>query len=251
MKVRYLLRLDDACPTMHSAKWQRTFSILDRYGIRPLIGIIPHNEDPKQLINEPNDSFWDDVHLWQSKGYSLALHGYNHCYTSDQGLEGLNPLWQRSEFAGYSLEIQKDKIKKGIAIFRSHGIEPQLFFAPSHTFDKLTLQALLEESNIRIISDTIATKPYNSYGFTFIPQLGGRCFEIPIPGIWTFCLHPSAMNDNDFNTLDEFIGKNRNKFISFDDVDLTNLKSKTLIDKLLSWTYFTFRKLRNNNICNR
>lgn len=59
------------------------------------------------------------------------------------------------------------------------------------------------------------------------------------------------MNDNDFNALDEFIGKNRNKFISFDDVDLTNLKSKTLIDKLLSWTYFTFRKLRNNNICNR
>lgn len=48
---KYLIRLDDACPTMDAKKWQRIEDVFDTYGIRPMVGIIPANKDPKQNIN--------------------------------------------------------------------------------------------------------------------------------------------------------------------------------------------------------
>jgi len=51
LKINYLIRLDDACSTMDSAKWQRVETILDCYGVRPLVGVIPDNNDPKQKIS--------------------------------------------------------------------------------------------------------------------------------------------------------------------------------------------------------
>ena len=92
MNNQYLIRLDDACPTMNGAKWKRALDILDRYQICPMIGIIPHNEDEKQMIDAPDSTFWDKARMWEEKGYAIAMHGYNHCYISDKGLQGLNPL---------------------------------------------------------------------------------------------------------------------------------------------------------------
>lgn len=244
MNNKYLIRLDDACPTMDKAKWQRIFDILDSNGVRPMVGIIPHNEDPKQEINAPDEDFWNKAKQWQQKGYAIALHGYNHCYISDKGLDGLNPLWSRSEFAGVSLGIQKQKIQEGLEILSKHGLNPEYFFAPSHTFDRNTLNALKECTNIRVISDTIATRPYKKGDFVFLPQLGGHCKEMMISGIWTFCLHPSAMTDANFDALELFLRHHKKEFIGFDELDLSNLKRKNWLGRLLSWAYFTQRKIR-------
>lgn len=241
---KYLIRLDDACPTMDAAKWQRIEDMLDRYGVRPMVGVIPANNDPKQKIDSEDFTFWDKVKSWVNKGWAIALHGYDHCYISEDGLKGLNPLWARSEFAGVSLEKQKEKIREGVKIFRSHGIDPQYFFAPSHTFDENTLLALKEESNIRIISDTIATKPYKDGDFIFLPQLGGHCTEMKLHGIWTFCLHPSTMTDDNLVATEQFIRERQQEFIGFDELNLSGLKRKTFVGHLLSWLYFTQRKLR-------
>ena len=241
--IQYLIRLDDACPTMDAAKWQRMEDMLDRYGVRPMVGVIPANSDPKQIIDSEDIAFWNKVKTWENKGWAIALHGYDHCYISEDGLKGLNPLWARSEFAGVSLEKQKEKIREGVKIFLSHGIDPQYFFAPSHTYDNNTLRALKEESNIRIISDTIATKPYRKNDFVFIPQLGGHCTEMKLPGFWTFCLHPSVMSDETLEAAERFIKAHKEQFISFSDLDLSNLKGRSIIDRLLSWAYFTRRKL--------
>ena len=51
MTTKYLIRLDDACPTMDSVKWEKMLNILDRYEVKPMVGIIPHNEDPKLHID--------------------------------------------------------------------------------------------------------------------------------------------------------------------------------------------------------
>ena len=244
MNNKYLIRLDDACPTMDKAKWQRMFDVLDRYGVRPMVGIIPHNEDPMQEIDSPDLEFWEKAKSWQQKGYAIALHGYNHCYISNKGLEGMNPLWARSEFAGVPLEIQRQKIRDGFKILSEQGVSPNYFFAPSHTFDKNTLKALKECTDIRIISDTIATKPYQKDDFIFLPQLGGHCTEMKISGVWTFCLHPSAMTDDNFNATESFLKDYKNEFIGFDELDLSNLKSKYWLGRLLSWAYFTQRKFR-------
>lgn len=241
---KYLIRLDDACPTMDAAKWRRMENILDHYSVRPMVGIIPNNEDPKTSPDPFDKQFWDKVHKWETKGWAIALHGYNHVCITEGGMAGLNPLWARSEFADVPLEKQKEKIREGVKVFRSHGINPKYFFAPSHTYDKNTLEALRMESDIRIISDTIATKPYIDGDFIFIPQLGGHCSEMKIPGIWTFCLHPTAMNDAQFEAVEEFLKKHNDEFIAFSDLDLTNLSGKTLVGRLLSWVYFTLRKLK-------
>ncbi len=243
MKRTFLIRLDDACPTMNVERWDRVEYILNKNSIKPMVGVIPNNEDNNQKIAEFDPNFWDKVAKWEYLGWAIALHGYNHCYTSSE--KGMNPMWNRSEFAGLCLDKQKMKIKKGVDIFRSHGINPKYFFAPSHTFDENTLIALRDESDIRIISDTVATKPYLLDDFIFIPQIGGSCRNIPIPGIWTFCIHPNMMSDDDIRVFERFITDNKNKFTSFDSLNLTNVKSKDSLSRLLTFVYFTIRKIRN------
>lgn len=241
---KYLIRLDDACPTMDRDKWQRMFELLDRYGIKPMVGVIPHNEDPKQMIDAEDPMFWLRAKEWERKGYAIALHGYNHCYMSDKGLLGLNPLWARSEFAGVAYSKQCQKIHDGFAIMTGHGLKPKYFFAPSHTFDEVTLRALREYTDIRIISDTIGNKPYKIKDFIFIPQLGGHCMKMNIPGVWTFCLHPSMMEEEDFRNTEKFLVSHQDEFVGFDELDFTKLRGKGLIGKMLSWVYFARRKYK-------
>lgn len=243
--AKFLIRLDDACPTMNRSRWQRMESILDRHGIKPLAGIIPANADKDLMIDPADPDFWETVDRWVDKGWSIAMHGYNHLHTSTDS--GINPVWPRSEFAGLPLENQKLKIAEGLKVFQAHGVTPRYFFAPSHTFDRNTLQALKACSDIRIISDTIACRPYREGDFTFIPQLGGRCRNIPLPGVWTFCLHPSTMTDKDFESLETFLTKNSSKFLSsFESLTLdpTHLNPKSTLDNFLSRTYFLLRKWR-------
>lgn len=241
---KYLIRLDDACATMSVKQWTKIEEICDTYSIRPMVGIIPVNKDVCQQIDNVDSEFWNKVNNWKKKGWAIALHGYDHCFISEAGMSGLNPLWARSEFAGVSLDLQKEKIRKGVAEFRAHGIDPKYFFAPAHTYDENTLTALREESNIRIISDTIATKPYRKGDFIFIPQLGGHCTEMKIPGIWTFCLHPSAMTEENFAATEKFLKVHQNEMIGFEELELANLKNKNMLSRLLSCVYFTIRRLK-------
>lgn len=242
--MKYLIRLDDACPTMQKQNWDRIEFILDKYDVKPMVGIIPFNEDPLQQLSPEDDLFWVKANNWIKKKWTIALHGYNHVYITKNS--GINPLWNRSEFAGISLEIQKDKIAKGVEILREHGINPNFFFAPSHTFDLNTLQALRECSDIRIISDTIATKPYKKHGFIFVPQLGGSCKVMKYPGIWTFCLHPSVMTETAFANLDKFLSNHKDDFISFEDIDYTQIGKKSIVSRLMSCLYFIRRRIRNH-----
>lgn len=237
---KYLIRLDDACPTMHAKNWDKIELILDQYHIKPMVGVIPSNQDPAQLHSTYDNNFWGKVTKWEKKGWSIALHGYDHVYISSA--TGINPIWSKSEFAGVPLEIQEQKIAQGVNIFRKNGINPKFFFAPSHTFDLNTLKALEKSSDIKIISDTIATKPYKSHGFIFVPQLGGHCQEMKLKGIWTFCLHPSVMDNKSFEDLSIFLKSHNTEFISFNDIDYQKVARKSIISKIISFVYFTRRK---------
>jgi len=238
----FLIRLDDACPTMNRELWGKVEDILDKYQILPMVGVIPNNEDSKQLICPPDKSFWEKVKVWEEKGWAIALHGYNHVYSSKAG--GLNPIWKKSEFAGHPYDIQKEKIHNGISIMREHGLEPKYFFAPSHTFDDNTLTALEQETSIQIISDTFALAPYKYRSFIFIPQQLGSPRNIKLGGLWTICLHPNTMKERDFASLGVFCRDNKRKIIDFDQVDLTNVRPLTMRDKIFRYFYFLLRKIR-------
>lgn len=244
MNVKYLIRLDDACPNMDRAKWQRMETLLDRYDIKPLVGIIPANDDSDTMIDEVDPEFWDKAHLWEKKGWQIALHGYSHVCDSNDGMQGLNPMWQRSEFAGIALGEQRRRIRMGYSILKEHGFTPQYFFAPSHTFDDNTLEALRQETDIRIISDTIGRYPYCKDDFFYIPQISGHAAKMPMSGVYTFCFHPNVMSDEAFARLETFLQLYSALFISFKDVDFDHVSSKALVDKLISWLFFAQRKIR-------
>lgn len=36
-----LVRFDDICPTMNWEQWNRAVTVLERYNVKPLIGVIP------------------------------------------------------------------------------------------------------------------------------------------------------------------------------------------------------------------
>jgi predicted deacetylase len=206
MATHYLLRLDDACEVMDHENWRRIELLLDKYNVRPLIMVIPNDKDYSQKIIAPHEEFWLWLKKVESKGWEICMHGNTHVYYSESG--GVNPVQKRSEFAGLTFENQCEAIAEGISKFKKKGFNPRIFAAPSHTFDKNTLMALSQETNIQIISDTIAFLPYRQWGFIFIPQQMSVVRKLKVPGIFTFCYHPSSMVNSDFDKLERFLQRN-------------------------------------------
>lgn len=229
---KYIMRLDDACPKRDIKKWDRIEVLLDKYNIKPLVGIIPDCKDPNMSCYDEDSEFWTTrVQNWLAKGWAIALHGYNHVFKTECG--GINPVNKRSEFAGVPYEEQRTMIANGVSILRSHGINPKVFFAPAHTFDENTIKALLEESDIRIISDTPANKPYSKFGMTFVPQQSGQVRKLPFNTV-TFCYHPNTMNEDSFEWLEIFL--KQNKFFEFP-INAV-VRNPSLLDKILMQLYY-------------
>lgn len=125
--ARFLVRLDDACPTLNRKMWREAETVLDAHDVRPVVAVIPDNLDPKMMLDSPDPNFWERVRGWQARGWGIGLHGCHHAYvTRDRGLFG----WSKgSEFAGLSREEQDGRIAHGLGIFAEHGIRPDMWIA--------------------------------------------------------------------------------------------------------------------------
>ena len=241
--LKYIVRLDDACPTMNREKWSRFESLLDKYNIKPMVAVVPQNVDKELIIDNFDSKFWEKVKMWHKKNWHIALHGYEHLYENENS--GIVPMNNRSEFAGLSLDEQITKIKKAIQIFKQNNVKTRIWIAPSHTFDFNTLEALKRETLIDIISDGVSTKPFKYKGFFWIPQQLWQP-TIKEDGIWTICFHPNMMEDLEFEKLEEFILKNEDKFKFHleDIVDSFKQRDRSLSDRLYHQVFFLRRKMR-------
>lgn len=186
---RYLLRFDDICPTMNWKVWDEIEAHLARHQIRPLLAVVPDNQDPKLMVDEARADFWDRVRRWQAQGWTIAMHGYQHLYINQNpGIMGLEP---KSEFAGLPREAQEAKLRKGLAIFAEHGVRPDAWIAPSHSFDQTTVELLIA-LGVPVISDGLWPWPFSDQGrITWIPAQHWDFKECP-RGIWTICYHHNA-----------------------------------------------------------
>jgi len=242
--TKYIIRLDDACPTMNRTNWNRIEVLLDSYKIKPIVAVIPNNQDEKLMTDDEDDTFWDKVNMWQKKKWEIALHGYEHKYATEA--PSLVPINNYSEFAGIPLEVQEQKIREGMAIFKSHNVSTRLWVAPAHSFDENTIKALKSESDITIISDGIAFSPYSEYNMYWIPQQFWKFRKMPF-GTWTSCFHPDDMKDKDFIRLENFLKDNATKFISVDSLVL-NKRKKNIIERVFEKFYWKMlAKKRENN----
>lgn len=239
--AKYVMRLDDASEHMDVEKWDQIEQILDKFEVKPLVGIIPDCKDPSLLVYPNDELFWINAKKWEAKGWTIALHGHTHLYVNEEC--GINPINRRSEFAGLSYEDQRDKLDAAYGLMASRGFKPSVFFAPSHTFDENTLLALRDATPIRIVSDTVANAPYLICpGITAVPQQSGRVRRLPF-SLVTFCYHPNSMSEKDFQELELFLEKNKSRFVPFP----TGQAASTLglLDRLVRALYFSLRKVRN------
>lgn len=230
-KGRYVFRLDDISPDMDFNKFYRFKEILDKYDVKPIIGVIPANADRKLKeigsrggvgvdtdegpeVGIDETQFWSMVrHLNWEKGWSVALHGFNHVYNSKSS--GLLKYHNRSEFAGNDRALQQKKIIAGKEVLAEKGLKISAFMAPAHTFDKITLE-VLRENGIDVITDGYGLYSYIQEGITFVPQLFARPRKMPF-GVYTFCFHTDELTDKDFIEAEKFLSDNWTDVITFED----------------------------------
>lgn len=239
MNAKYIVRLDDACPTMNSEKWTRIENILTKYNIKPIVAVIPNNRDSEQVISSPNKNFWNKVRGWVDNDWHIAMHGYDHVYTTDN--PGIVPFNKASEFAGVPYPVQAEKIRKSMEIFNREQINVNIWVAPAHSFDLNTLKALKHHTNISIISDDIALFPYSKYDFKWIPQQVWYFRKLPF-GIWTGCFHPNTMLEKDFSRLESFLENNHKFFI---DIESLHFKKYSLYNNIIKTLFFQFKRIRD------
>src|SRR5687767_4013101 len=128
---QYLLRFDDICPTMNWGVWTEIERILVGCGVKPVLAVVPDNRDPMLEVDLPVHDFWDRVRAWQKRGWTIALHGFQHRYvTPNAGICGLS---NKSEFAGLRVEEQREKLRRAMEIFKREGIVARVWIAPGHT----------------------------------------------------------------------------------------------------------------------
>jgi hypothetical protein len=205
-QARYLLRFDDICATMKWSNWDLIEEILVEHDIKPILAVVPDNRDPYLNVQPPNRDFWARVRRWQSGGWTLGMHGFQHTYVTHD--PGLYSYQKASEFAGLPFEVQCNKLRRAAAILRDEGINSNLWIAPGHSFDHTTVIAL-KAVGMTAISDGFSLYPYtDSDGIFWIPQqqlsenemLGpsnGNPVKLKSRGVWTVCLHPNAWTTGD------------------------------------------------------
>lgn len=240
-KTECMIRLDDITPDMDWERFYQAKEILDQYDIRPLIGVVPNNQDASLHKEEGREDFWNVIRGLQESGWAVAQHGTYHCYeTEDSGILGINPF---SEFAGLSYGVQVKKLQTGRKILEENGVRTDIFMAPGHTYDKNTLKAL-KECGFHVITDGLSSKPYIEEGILCIPcRLRG--FK-KLDGMDTICLHTNLMDEQDMEELEAFCKANREVMVSFEPKRyLERAVKKTLFIKAREQMVLTIRKWKN------
>jgi len=221
--AQYLLRFDDLCPTTRRNRWEQYRKLIEEFGVQPILAVVPDNQD-KDLHGSPADpEFWAHLRAMEAAGAAIAVHGYRHlCHSHGKSLLGLH---RRTEFAGVDFETQHKWIRAGFGILRDHGLNPRLWIAPRHGFDRNTLRVLVD-LGVHFISDGFARVPYRRYGINWIPQqLWGPVAKTK--GLWTVCIHPHASGSSDVDGLQQFLEQHGDQVTSFDGV-LKNFQAEPL-----------------------
>ncbi len=182
--------------------------------VRPILAVVPDNRDPHLEVQAAREDFWEQARHWQRRGWTIALHGYQHRYVNQNpGIIGRN---RYSEFAGLDEAEQEAKIAAGLKIFERQGIRADAWVAPAHSFDETTLR-VLARYGVRHISDGYALRPYrDGEGRVWAPQQMGRFIDMP-GGLWTVCMHFNEWTPVDIELFKANLSRFRSRITTFHD----------------------------------
>jgi predicted deacetylase len=215
MPAKYLIRFDDICASMNWEIWTAIEKLLVEFDVQPLLAIVPDNRDPDLNVGAPRQHFWDDVRRWQRRGWTIGLHGYQHHFVTDHaGIIGLN---RRSEFAGLPLAQQEARLQLALAILKREDVRPDVWIAPAHSFDEVTIRAL-KANGITTISDGLFPLPHvDAHDVFWIPQQLWRFRRMPF-GVWTICFHHNAWTVNRIARFRADLERYRTSIASVDEI---------------------------------
>ena len=228
--MKILIRFDDIAENMNWDLMNKCEILFDELNIKPVMGVIPNNEDKDLMIYPKKENFWDMVKKWQLKGWEIAMHGYNHIYDKETNKQDFFKYGGRSEFFGHTLDKQLEKMKKGLDIFKKNKINVRTFFSPNHTYDINTFEAL-KISGINQVIDGYGLKPYLENDIKFIPQLFYKPFLLPF-GLQTTQIHLNYWTEKELENFFNLINKNYKKIISYDEA--LKLLSNKVTDKFIN-----------------
>ncbi|MDE3066482.1 MAG: DUF2334 domain-containing protein [Verrucomicrobiota bacterium] len=229
--AKYLLRFDDLCPTMNWKMWSEIEATLTEYQVKPLLAVVPDNQDPVLQVDSPAEDFWERARRWQARGWTIALHGFEHQYIAER--PGIVTPRKKTEFAGVPAPEQEEKLRRGMEILERQGLKPSVWIAPNNSFDATTV-ALLPRFGIHVICDGWFRFPFvwpltpslspsdgkkaKERGWMFwVPQqlFGFR----PAPrGVWTVCYHHNHWTAADLARFRADVSRYRAALWSLDDV---------------------------------
>ncbi len=235
--VKIAVRMDDITGDMDWKRFRQVEAILDGYGIKPLLGVVPFNEDELLQREAFSETFQEEIERWKEKGWSFALHGYQHLYSTKKG--GVFPLNNFSEFAGVSFEKQKKMIEEGKEQLQSWGLCTSIFMPPAHSFDKNTMKAL-RENGFTHITDGLGSMPFQRLGITFLPISFRKKKDVAREnGYTTVVLHTNTMNEGDMTAFAKLCEEKKEQFIPYSEYLMVGAKKRGVLG---NWKEYTMAK---------
>ncbi len=245
MTKKILIRFDDICPTMSHYQFKRAIDLLEKYNVNALLGVIPECRDPELQIDDTDKLFWQKMKKLQMKGYTIAMHGCTHVY--DSKVRGKVNKGFSSEFAGNTYNDQLCKIRKGKQWLKEKGIETDIFFAPSHSYDNNTLKAL-KSCGFKYMSDGYTLKPIKRYGIICVPCRTTGCPVVKARGYYTAVFHPSEWirpeKENCFNQLENLLKENGKYVVEFSEYINRKMGNYIVQDSIEKCNVFFTRYLK-------
>ena len=228
--MKIAIRMDDITPDMDYTKFLRFKELCDLYEIKPLIGVVPDNRDENLHKEEAHKDFWNFIRELQNNGWSVALHGYRHIYTSKR--MGCFPLNRLSEFAGKSFDEQFQMLQFGKNFLKKNGVLTDTFMAPAHSFDKNTIKAL-KQLGFSKITDGFGDAPYSKWGMVFYPISFKQSQSLEKQdGYTTFVVHSNTMNDKDFERYEKMFAEHKEDLISYSELFKITPTKRTIVESI-------------------
>lgn len=237
--MKIAVRLDDITPDMDWERFYAFKALLDRYQVKPLIGVVPDNRDEnlKGSKNGAPADFWVYVKELQKDGWVIAMHGHRHIYSTKKG--GVFPLNDFSEFAGLPFEVQKEKLSDGREMLATKGIETDIFMAPAHSYDKNTLKAL-RDTGFKSLTDGFGNKPYRWDGLTFYPISFKLSRTLRAKsGYSTMVVHTGTVTDEELKQYDKWFANKQINWISFGEYLKAEAENRSIFGR---WKEFLMAK---------
>jgi len=225
--------------------WSEVEQILVELKLSPIVAVVPDNEDPDLKVGPAHPGFWGEVRKWQTSGWTIGLHGYQHkLITRESGVVGIA---QRSEFTGLSQQEQQAKLHRATEIFGREGVTLDVWVAPSHSFDQRTLFAL-KQLGLKVISDGFALAPHrDANGLLWIPQQLWKFRWRPF-GVWTVCFHHNRWTKKDMASFRADVQTYREQISDLRSVvNLYSCRHHQVFDDLYAGVHMATRLLRRPN----